>query len=71
MNRKPFITTYLPVAGWKAVHYWWNPEGFWEPWDTSMFAFGTEAEAAACGMEWARAEEIRFVPRGQNPEEMP
>ncbi len=30
-----FITVYKPIAGWKAIEYWWNPEGFWEPWQTS------------------------------------
>lgn len=69
-NRKSFVTTYLPVAGWKAVQYWWNPDmgGFWEQWATSPFAFETEAEAEAWGRDWATAEELRFVPRNVNPE---
>lgn len=64
----PFITVYKPIAGWKAVMYWWNDEdfpghGFWEPWNTSPFAFATEAEAETFGRTWAEAEGIEFKPR--------
>lgn len=55
-----FITVYKPIAGWKAVHYWWNPEGFWEPWQTSSFAFATREEAVEDGRAWAEAEGMEF-----------
>lgn len=73
-NRTEFVTTYKPIAGWKAVLFWWNTEefdrefGFWEPWDTSPFAFATEAEAIEYARWWAETEEIRYVPRGENAE---
>ena len=63
---EPFITTYLPIAGWKAIHYWWNPEGFWEPWQTSDFAYKTEDEAEKYGKFWAKEEGVRFVPRDRS-----
>lgn len=65
----PFITVYQPIAGWKAVMYWWNdedapfPKGFWEPWQTSPFAYSSEAEAERWGRAWAEAEGIEFKPR--------
>ena len=67
-KKEPFVTTYLPVAGWKAVYYWWNPDqgGFWEPWQTSDFAFATEDEAEAYGKGWAESEEISYVPRDRS-----
>lgn len=64
-DRTPFITIYLPVAGWKAVMYWWNEEdgGFWEPWETSPYAFSTPEGAERYGRMWARNENVRFVER--------
>jgi len=63
-----FITTYKPVAGWKAIHMWWNahedhvPGGFWEPWATSPFAFKSKAAAELYARDWATDEECRYVP---------
>lgn len=59
-QHEPYITVYKPIAGWKAIMYWWNPEGFWEPWDTSPFAFASEESAEKFGREWAKVEEIEF-----------
>ena len=61
----PYITVYLPIAGWKAVMYWWNPEGFWGPWETSPFAFVSEQAAEDFGREWAEEEGIEFCPRSK------
>lgn len=60
-----FITTYLPIAGWKAIHYWWNPDmgGFWEPWSTGDFAYDTEAEAIEDAKLWAECDDIPYLPR--------
>lgn len=65
MKPRPYVTVYKPVAGWKAVVMWWNDEdgGFWEPWQTSPFAFGSEQEAEAWARSWASAEGMEFVPR--------
>ena len=61
----PYITTYYPIAGWKAIMYWWNPEGFWEPWETSPFAFASEESAEEFGRAWAEEEGIEFCPRSK------
>jgi hypothetical protein len=59
---KAFITVYEPIAGWKAIHYWWNSAdgGFWEPWQTGMFAFATKQEAIVDAKLWAEAEELPY-----------
>lgn len=59
-----FITTYKPIAGWKAVQYWWNPKhsGFWEPWETSYFAYATKEEAEEDAKHWAEEIEVPFYP---------
>ena len=60
-----FITVYKPIAGWKAVQYWWNPEmgGFWEPWQTGPCAWDTKKEAELDAKMWAEAEEIPYLPQ--------
>lgn len=68
MSKEPFISVYEPVAGWKAIKYWWNDEdfpgeGFWEPWATSDYAYDTEAEAEAVAKKWAKDEGLEFKPR--------
>ena len=59
-----FITTYKPIAGWKAVQYWWNPKkgGFWEPWQTRDWAFNTKEQAELDAKIWANAEDIPYYP---------
>lgn len=54
-----FIDIYLPIAGHKAIKYWWNDEdktlgGFWEPWETDICAFRT-AKA------WAEADDLPYI----------
>lgn len=57
-----FITVYHPIAGWKAVQYWWNPDmdGFWEPWQTAPYAFRSEEQAVEDALIWAECEELPF-----------
>lgn len=57
-----FILVYKPIAGWKAFKYWWNPDmgGFWEPYQTSDFAFTTEARARQEAIKWAKSENIPY-----------
>jgi len=61
-----FITVYKPIAGWKAVQYWWNPDmgGFWEPWQTAGYAFNTKENAIEDALAWAEAEDIPFYLAG-------
>lgn len=33
------------MSGYFAVHYWWNPKGFHEPWDTGIGRYRTAKEA--------------------------
>lgn len=58
-----FVSIYKPIAGWKAIHMWWNPEmgGFWEPYETSPFAFNTEQKAYEFSQQWAEELEIPYV----------
>lgn len=67
---KSYITTTYGMAGYFAVQIWWNDEnprcGFWEPYDTGLGRFTTEAEAAEEGREWAYSERIDFVPAGSS-----
>ena len=64
-HHEAYITTYYPIAGWKAVMHWWNPEGFWEPWETSECAFPSEESAEEFGRAWAEVEGIEFRPRSK------
>lgn len=58
-----FISIYKPIAGWKAIQYWWNPDmgGFWEPYQTGMCAWNTQTEAELDAKLWAEAEEIPYM----------
>jgi hypothetical protein len=58
----PVVTIYQPIAGWKAVQYWWNPEmgGFPEPWQTASVAYGEPEPARDDAMRWAVAEKCSF-----------
>lgn len=75
MNKKRvmFVTVYRPIAGWKAVMYWWNdtgdlgPGGYWEPWNTGLSAFATEEAAEHDAQVWAETEGVPYVPRGGSP----
>ncbi len=60
--KKPYISVYNPIAGWKAIMYWWNPElgGYWEPYQTGMFAHKTRASAVIDAKLWAAAEELEY-----------
>jgi hypothetical protein len=63
-SKEAFVTTYKPIAGWKSVLLSWEDEmDCHTPWQTSYFAYGTEAEAIEDAKAWAWAEEIAYVPR--------
>lgn len=58
-----FMSVYEPIAGWKYVEYWINPDmgGFVEPWQTSPFAYEFEEEAIKAGQEVAELEGLPFI----------
>jgi len=66
-DRRPFITTTKGMAGWFAVHMWWNDTGehglagFWEPYESGVGRYLTEVEAEVEGRAWAAADEIRYL----------
>jgi hypothetical protein len=63
-KHRRFVTIYEPVGGWNAVEYWWNPEGFWEPWQTGCGPYyGTNAKRTAISnaIAWAEAEELPLL----------
>ena len=64
-----YITVYESIGGWKAVMLWWNPDmgGFYEPWDTGVGAYATEAEAEDEARWWAEDEGLEFRPRRKSP----
>ena len=63
-----FITIYKPIAGWKAVEYWWNPdmEGFWEPGQTGFSAWPSRELAELDAKGWAEAEDLPYYPGSSN-----
>lgn len=61
-EKKPFITIYLSIGGWKAVHIWWNPGGFWEPYQTGVGAYYTKEPAEAEAKAWAEDEGMEYRP---------
>lgn len=61
-SHEPFITVTKGMA-WFAVQFWWNPEGFWEPWETGIGRYADVTQAEDEAMAWAAAENIRYIPR--------
>lgn len=55
-----FVTVYKPIIGWKPVHMWWNPEGFWEPYDTYKAAWLRREQAEEAGRQWASKLNLPF-----------
>ena len=68
-DTSPFISVYMPIAGWKAIMYTWADEygGYWEPEETGSFAYATKAEAIQDAYAWAMAEGLPF--RDTDPED--
>lgn len=60
MSPRRHITVYESLAGWKAVEVWWDPEGFWEPWQTGVGAYATREEALAEARQWADDEHLEL-----------
>jgi hypothetical protein len=64
MNETPalndYITTTSGISGHFAVHVWWNPEGFWEPYNTGIGRYATNAEAVEEAKAWAESEGLQY-----------
>lgn len=60
----PFVTTYHPMAGWKAVQMVWvdygNGEGQYEPWQTGICGYRDRNDAIAEAESWAEVEGIAY-----------
>jgi hypothetical protein len=56
----PYISVTEGMSGHFAVCLWWNPDGFWEPWDTYPARRATKDEAIADAKEWAQVEGLEF-----------
>lgn len=55
-----FVTVTYGLRGYFAVLMWWNPDGFWEPWQSGIGSYVTAEDAAKEGREWAEAEGVKF-----------
>lgn len=70
-KRAPYITVTHGMSGYFAVMLWWNTDmgGFYEPWDTGIGRYPTEAEAEAEAEQWADEEELLYVaPKTRQPD---
>jgi len=63
----PFVTTTQGMSCWFAVHVWWNPEGFWEPYESGLGRYSDEARAITEAQDWAAQMGIDYEPRVKTP----
>ncbi len=61
-SKKSYITVTHGMRGYFAVQLWWNPEGFWEPYQTGIGSYLTKAAAEPEAKQWAEAEEMEYKP---------
>ena len=57
-DKSSFITVMYRPSGFFAVLFWWNPEGFWEPMESSIIPFLTYAGALIEAEQWAGDEGV-------------
>lgn len=57
---RDFVTTSEGGRGWFAVHVWWNPEGFYEPYNTGFGRYATKEEAIKEAKELAEEEGLEY-----------
>ena len=57
-----YVTVTHGGSGYFATLIWWNPDmgGFYEPYDTGVGRYATEAEAIPEALDWADAEGVEF-----------
>ncbi len=65
-DTSPYITITQGIRGYFAVHMWWNPERFWEPWQSGFGSYRTPEAAMIEAEIWAKAEGLRLVIPEQN-----
>jgi len=58
-NRRPYVTVYSSIGGYKAVLMTWDEEmeGY-TPWQTGYFGYDDKKKAEDDARDWADAEEI-------------
>ena len=60
----PFVTTYHPIAGWKAILMTWDDElNCYVPEQTGYFGYENESDAIAEAKAWSESEEIAYKAR--------
>ncbi len=59
-EKKPIITVYETVVGWKAALMVFR-DGEWDCEQTGIFAYEDPKRAVASAKEWAKDEELKFV----------
>lgn len=55
-----YVTVTRGDSGWFAVCIWWNPDGFWEPYQTGIGRYSTRREAETEAKSWAEADKLKF-----------
>lgn len=65
-SHPPYITITKGMRGYFAVHVTWNPDGFYEPYDTGIGSFPSASAAEPEAKMWAEEEGIEYRP----PEEL-
>ena len=55
-DQQAFITVTKGMRGFFAVMVWWNPQGFWEPYESHPCSHEEGAGAQADAKSWAEAE---------------
>ena len=63
MNEKrDYITISRGMSGYYAIHIWWNPEGFCEPWNAGGTSYNNPKLAINEGRDWADSLGLEFRP---------
>jgi hypothetical protein len=57
-----FVGIAQGMRGWFATEYWFNPEGFVEPWESDSETYQTRDQALLRAHELAQYLQLRVVP---------
>lgn len=58
----PRMIVYRSVGGFKPCIYWWNPEGFPEPYETFRCGFNNLQDAKNAAITWSEFTGVQYVP---------
>lgn len=61
-SQYPVIGVTQGMSGYFAVMYWWNPEGFPEPYETGFGRYPDRESAVLEARAWASCEDIKLDP---------